>query len=533
MSSLPAGAQYIERVDVSIANIDVVVTDRRGEPVRGLTQDDFLVFEDGKPQTITNFSAYASARDEALGDEPGEQSKAAVRPATAQPRPRLIILFIDIDEIEPIRRKQFFEGLGSFFDSSFRDGDMATILSWSSRVHVLVPPTSNRQAVDQVVDVLARSERWSEAEVLRRAAEFRIEQARMDAEFASSLGMGDSGLDPQAEVEFQEWLLGEQRCSRIKRKANEVRNIITSIVRVDMQKLLIFASDDFSERPIRDCDTGPAIDALADAANAYGVTVHAFHPPGARSQLVIGPERGNFLPGTRDPAPMSVQTDRTFNQASGLLRLASQTGGLSAVGAGMSARKLDQAADELENYYSIGYRFSAGNEDRPRKVEVRTKNRSYRVRARQSVVRLSETARLRDELTANLYLPPQHQSQSPGFEARIEQITRDGRFSLVHMELSISARDLVALASTDEKRRGSFSVFVVAGRQVGDASPVAEMTHDFEVVPGAEDSRVMYGFGVRVRPDTRRLSIAVRDNISGEVSTRLIMLAGGGSSNSR
>lgn len=80
------------------------------------------------------------------------------------------------------------------------------------------------------------------------------------------------------------------------------------------------------------------------------------------------------------------------------------------------------------------------------------------------------------------------------------------------------------LASDDEKRKGSFSVFVVAGRQVGDASPVAEMTQEFEVVPGAGDSRVTYGFGVRVRPDTRRLSIAVRDDLSGEISTRLIML---------
>jgi len=33
----------------------VTVTDRRGDPVRGLTRDDFEVFEDGVPQAITNF----------------------------------------------------------------------------------------------------------------------------------------------------------------------------------------------------------------------------------------------------------------------------------------------------------------------------------------------------------------------------------------------------------------------------------------------------------------------------------------------
>src|SRR2546430_16034556 len=47
----------IEKIDVSVVNVDVTVTDRAGYPVRGLTRDDFDVYEDGKPQKITNFYA--------------------------------------------------------------------------------------------------------------------------------------------------------------------------------------------------------------------------------------------------------------------------------------------------------------------------------------------------------------------------------------------------------------------------------------------------------------------------------------------
>src|ERR1700730_2501815 len=35
--------------------LDVVVTDKAGHPVTGLTKDDFRVLEDGKPQVIANF----------------------------------------------------------------------------------------------------------------------------------------------------------------------------------------------------------------------------------------------------------------------------------------------------------------------------------------------------------------------------------------------------------------------------------------------------------------------------------------------
>ncbi len=528
LTSSPSLAQFIERVDVSVANIDVVVTDRDGNPVRGLTRDDFQVFEDGKLQTITNFSAI-EADDAGPAAVAGDTASPPVADLAQPAPPRLIVMFIDIDDIEPIRRRQFFEGIREFLDSSFREGDLFTLFTWNRRVSVAMPPTSSRAQVEALMDGLATSNRWSESEILTQAAEARKAQAQMDAEFASSLGMGDIGPDAQAEAEFQDFIHAEVRCAAIKRKATELKTLITSLVRVDMHKVLVFASDDLSLSPSRDCSTARELDALAEAANAYGMTIHAFHPPGQRERRVgYGPDTrpGTGMPSTTEPTQISVEANKTFEQATGLLRLAERTGGLSAVGAGMSARRLEQAATELENYYSIGYHFSEGNEDAPRNVRVTTKNPEYRVRARKTVVRLSETSRLRDELTANLYLPAQIQSQSPAFDVKIARTERDGRFSQVHLELSILARDLVLLTSADEKGRGSFSVFVVGGRELGDASPVAEMKQDFEAETDAGDSRLMYAFATRVRPDTRRLSIAVRDNVSGDVATKVVILAG-------
>ena len=45
------------RVGVDLVNFGVVVTDRRGTPIPGLTKNDFEVIERGKPQQIQFFSA--------------------------------------------------------------------------------------------------------------------------------------------------------------------------------------------------------------------------------------------------------------------------------------------------------------------------------------------------------------------------------------------------------------------------------------------------------------------------------------------
>ena len=60
-ASLAAQEKVAETIEVRVANVDVVVTDRTGHPVHGLTKDDFEILENGKPQTITNFYEVGSA----------------------------------------------------------------------------------------------------------------------------------------------------------------------------------------------------------------------------------------------------------------------------------------------------------------------------------------------------------------------------------------------------------------------------------------------------------------------------------------
>ena len=52
----PATQTPTFKVQIDYVDVDVLVTDKDGRFVRDLTKDDFEIFEDGKPQSIANFS---------------------------------------------------------------------------------------------------------------------------------------------------------------------------------------------------------------------------------------------------------------------------------------------------------------------------------------------------------------------------------------------------------------------------------------------------------------------------------------------
>ena len=51
----PAQSSPVFRTETELVLVNVVVRDKNGAVVRGLTRDDFMVTEDDKPQTITSF----------------------------------------------------------------------------------------------------------------------------------------------------------------------------------------------------------------------------------------------------------------------------------------------------------------------------------------------------------------------------------------------------------------------------------------------------------------------------------------------
>jgi VWFA-related protein len=513
-------AQFVEHVEVTVANVDVVVTDAQGNPVRGLTKDDFAISEDGKLQPITNFSAI-DVEHGAASAAAGREPKPGDLPSASAPQRRMIVFFVDIADIEPSRRVKFFKGIRAFCDEALRDGDVVSVLTWNHRVRIALPPTTRREELDAVIDALGSPFGSGDDAIAERLAGVSLEPPPGDVGLAQSLGFAAS-TDENAEQEFRRWLHPEEHCAAISRKADEMRTVVAALARVDMQKLLVFASDDTLLRPALTCLLRPRFEAIADTANAYGMTIHSFHPPGARDSF-IGPDRGRFEPSPSSPSPLGVGYARSFAEAGGLHAIAERTGGYSGAGPAQSAKLLARAARELDLYYSLGYRIPSPGDDKPHAIKVTVKNPKHRVRVRESVVHLSATSRIRDLVTSNLYLPVEA-PKGPAFSVKAGAPSRDGRFDLLPVEVLFDARELALLPGAAGKSKGSFTLFVTSGRELGDAAEVAELKYEFEIPTPAAGvpSIVLYSFGVRVRPDTRRLSIALRDDATGDLGARVV-----------
>ena len=85
----PEDEIFLDRVAVDIVNVEVYVTDTEGNPVPGLTREDFTVVEDGRPVEVVNFYQVANGIPEGWRKEtPVEALEADAQEAEPAPPPR-------------------------------------------------------------------------------------------------------------------------------------------------------------------------------------------------------------------------------------------------------------------------------------------------------------------------------------------------------------------------------------------------------------------------------------------------------------
>lgn len=114
------------RTGVELVQIDAVVVDSAGNPVAGLTQDDFEVFESGTRQTIAAFSTVDIPIERA---ERPLYSPTAIEPDVAtnhgEPGRVYAVVFDDVEPVLALRTRHF---LHRFFERHFGANDVAAIM---------------------------------------------------------------------------------------------------------------------------------------------------------------------------------------------------------------------------------------------------------------------------------------------------------------------------------------------------------------------------------------------------------------------
>ena len=328
------------RTGVSVVNVDVVVSDRSGQPVADLTQADFEILEDGKRQDIEQFrlvqvdgrarpGAPAPRAIRSVADEDLELGSAEVR---------VFVIFLDDYHVTRAMALRARQRLIPLVKSQFGPNDLIAIMSPLTPVSALAFTRSQ----DLVVDAIARFE--------GRADDL---SPRNPAESAYAY------MPPQAVRQVRrQVVLGALQALAV--KLGSLR---------EGRKSVLYVSEGWRTGPVV---KGSLLDDVFTAANRQNV---AFYPIDLRGSVTGG------------------RVMRTADSVMWLL--AEETGGRATIGREAFEEGLVEMARDSSAYYLLGYTARAGNDGKFHEIKVRVRRRDVDVRARKGYWAMSAEDALR------------------------------------------------------------------------------------------------------------------------------------------
>jgi VWFA-related protein len=154
------------RIATELLQLEVLVTDKHGKLVRDLTQADFELHEDGKPQTISHFSFGTSTRPARwLTAEPKPTTAASIAPtaSTAVQAKRYFVLVVDDLHLSPQSLMQARQALLKFVDLRLTADEQVALITTSGQLWVYQQFTNKREILRRAINRLAVAERQASA----------------------------------------------------------------------------------------------------------------------------------------------------------------------------------------------------------------------------------------------------------------------------------------------------------------------------------------------------------------------------------
>lgn len=508
--------QLGETIEVRVTNVDVVVTDREGKPVRGLTRDDFVLLEDKKPQPITNFSEYA-------------ESVPTDAATTIQKRPpRHIVLLLDDTSVDPFVRNQLFESIAKAVPKLLEPGDEVMLATWSGSIHVRLPFTGNVDAVMKAI----REDKDRGGGLQYMASTRNVLDEINSPMLSSRVGRMGRQQTEQLRIMLRQWTT--ERISQQRNFIAGAERLISSIAGTEGRKLLVIATGYMPLEPglelyeyaatkypslttarTTDADVRKEHEELAKFANASGVAIDSIYP-----NLDLGAEGGERL---MDSSRSRMTFIEVANTTVALTSLAQKTGGAAFARVVDFDKVLDTFSRQLSSYYSIGYRSPSSKGSHAIAIQLRN-HPEYKVVSRESYTPKSADDTAKDRAVANLFREPKGD-----FEVRIESgaAIKQGRDRYI-VPLRVLFPNKLLLIPEGNEFTGRYTVYIAVASQDGDLAPVG--TQEQPIRLSAQQKAQLEGKTVGnsvqllVRGGEQTVSIVVRDDNGGSIGVGRVKL---------
>ena len=379
--------------------VDVIVRDKGGRPIKGLTASDFEVYENGVPQQITSVRMVSrepsdnqmnSKTQNVTGVTSAETASAASSTSTTS-----LLVF---DRLTPDTQVRARDAALNYVNENMKSDSRMGVFVTGLSLRRLQPLTEDAQLVRDAVEQAASVSTTSNPSVGKDARAVRNELSEVIRTVdPKAIPAGDpfrrDRLSAQLHMlEGFEYLQREQQGNAT---INGPIAIIDSLREVPGRKAVIFLSEGLVIPP----SVEPLMRSAINSASRAGVTVYTVDTAGLRigsQQAETSKEiqshsdlRMAQLGNAVDPVgPMTKDLERNedilrSDSRSGLEQLADQTGGFMIRDTNDLKGRMNRIDDDLRTYYLVNYTPKDQSSDGSfRKIEVKVKRSGVSVQNR-------------------------------------------------------------------------------------------------------------------------------------------------------
>jgi len=345
----------------NVVVVDMTVTGRDGKAIANLTKSDFLLYEDGKLQTLQ------SCELQKLDTKPLEplpqvktlQTREAPKPAPAAPPPvaapkaddlrdhRLIVMLFDVSSMQPQEQVRSVDAAIKFLGTQMTTSDMVSIMTFGTDLKTVLDFTADR---DLLISTLHAFHMGEASELSSQA------DTGADAQDISGSFVAD-------ETEFNIF--------NSDRKLAALEDAARRLSHYPEKKALVYISSGIQKTGV---DNQSQLQATVNAAIRANV---AFYPIDARGLMATPPGGdastaaavgNNLYSGSSQTSLM----DNFHNTQETLDTLAADTGGKALLDSNDLTLGMTQVQKDISSYYILTYASANAAEDgKYRRIQVK------------------------------------------------------------------------------------------------------------------------------------------------------------------
>jgi len=364
-------APGVQREQVNIILIHVVVTDASGRNVLDLEPSEFSLVVDGESQSIESveLQCVGTCRGEARSaiGSPPDRGQAATLPVATSINRQFVLLFDGLNNTKGVN-KSAIQSSRYFLEHDFRDEDRAMVVGFARQLKIFQEFTSDRDKLAKALDTL---------EVDKSVRMGGNNRVLLNREYLKDLAKFNAGPLPCGACEAMAKQYTQEDGSRIDLTLTLLSSLVAYLHPLKGRKDLVYFSDGF---PV---DPGVFYGGLSWATPSEPFIepkILTFAQEAASAQVVIYPVNVTGLTVSPFANFMEAQTSNM------LLRLAQQTGGKMFHNRNVFDSVVDEITSETAASYVIAFVPKGNPDGKFHSVRVNLRRKGVTVRSKEGFV---------------------------------------------------------------------------------------------------------------------------------------------------